>query len=739
MRPFGQAGVRGAVPSNHEGIVGDVANVYRSAMERYGPAGVLVNAENQIVHFSANARDYIHIPGGEPTTDLMALVQEPLRSELPEGLSIAREQSRPWRSAPLSVVSDAGIRRIVIRVEPAGKGRLVLVIFEDQHASNSQVVLPANAVSTIATLEGELSRLQHRLRTALEFRAHGKEAQLSREQVEQATHELHSVLEELSSSKEELQAVNEELIALDEENRRRVQELTQISTDLQHLLASTGVATLFLDRQLRIVRFTPQVAEVFGLRISDLGRPMSDLARLAYYEGFEADARRVLEHEQSIDREVPGPGERWYLSRLLPYRTERGIADGVVLTLIDITERKRAELALREANRQKDEFLAVLAHELRNPLAPISSGIEVLKTAFGDSRTVERIAATMGRQTQQLVRLVDDLLEVSRISGGKLRLRTAVIDLREVIQDALATARPSIEKAGHCLEVRVEEGSLPVQGDSARLTQVLSNLLSNAVRYTPRGGVISVIAGRENDGVEVTVKDNGVGIPHEALAHVFDMFYQGSNARSGFSAGLGIGLTLAKTLVEMHGGTIAARSSGENDGSEFRIRLPLAQAVVVSAEHPAGESAVPLNVDHRILIVDDNVDAAETLSMLMRSLGEREVHTANSGPQALQTAQSLRPDVVLLDLMMPEMDGYEVARRLRSEPWGKDLLLVALSGWGHEEHRRRSREAGFDRHVTKPADLSVLRSMLNERGSERLDGSGPGALTATRKVSHSRT
>jgi CheY-like chemotaxis protein len=244
---------------------------------------------------------------------------------------------------------------------------------------------------------------------------------------------------------------------------------------------------------------------------------------------------------------------------------------------------------------------------------------------------------------------------------------------------------------------------------------VLSNLLSNAVRYTPSPGTIAVTAAQEGEHAMIVVTDTGVGIPRESLGRVFDMFYQGRSASPGFGAGLGIGLTLAKTLVEMHGGVISVESGGENTGSEFTVLLPLAQPATVPGQLVGSERDLTLNGDHRILIVDDNVDAAETLCMLIKSLGEREVHTASSGEQALKAAPELHPDIVLLDLMMPTMDGYEVARRMRSQPWGKDLLLVALSGWGHEEYRRRSKEAGFDQHVTKPADLRALKAVLSER------------------------
>jgi two-component system, chemotaxis family, CheB/CheR fusion protein len=667
MQPFGPGGIRGtAEPVAHS----EVATIYRSAIEPYLPPSVLIDGENDVVHFSASAARYVHIPGSELTHDLSQLVREPIRSQLVDGLRSLREGSKSWSSDPSYLPTEHGLRRVILRLELLASAGVTLVVFDDSSPITSQDTSAADSANT--------------------------------------------VLEELATSKEELEAVNQELLALDEENRKRVRELTQISTDLQHLLAATGIATLLLDRELRIVRFTPLLGELFALRLSDVGRPISELARLAHFGGFAQEARRVLEQVQPVDRELLGPDGHWYLNRLLPYRTDAARVAGVVLTLIEITERKRAEQALQEASRQKDEFLAVLAHELRNPLAPISSGIEVLKAAPGDRSIVERISATMGRQAKQLVRLVDDLLEVSRISGGKLRLRTSVMDLNEVVQDAIASTKPSLESAGHTLQIHSSAEPLPVEGDGARLTQVICNLLNNAVRYTPSPGVISITAARDGANAVLTVKDNGVGITSETLKHVFEMFYQGRNARSGPGAGLGIGLTLAKTLVEMHRGSISVHSAGENEGSEFSVRLPLAKRSAAGDPLVANRADPTFNSDHRILIVDDNTDAAETLCMLMKSLGEREVHTASNGPQALEAATQLHPDIVLLDLMMPEMDGYEIARRMRSEPWGKDLLLVAVSGWGHEEHRRRSKEAGFDRHMTKPADVMALRAVLQE-------------------------
>jgi two-component system, chemotaxis family, CheB/CheR fusion protein len=735
VQPFGWQGVRGLrevrsltaaaggpVPNRYRVGNDDLAALYRTAVEPLAPPGVLIGADDEVVHFSTHARRYIHIPGGEPTSDLLRLVAEPIRAQLRTALPLVRSQLRPWHSAPIAVAMGGGtLRHVVLRVQPVAL-ELILVVFDEM---GEDVVPPAGSSETkklMDSMESEILTIRDRLREATQAKGadpagtHGDRADgLSRQDVEDATQQLQSVLEEVASSKEELQAINEELLAVDQENRRRLKELTQTSSDLQHLLASTGVATLFLDRDLRIVRFTPLFANLFGLRNTDIGRPISDLARLNACEGLESDAQLALRLEHT-DREMKGPDGRWYLNRVLPYRTEGGQLEGVVLTLIDISERKRAELALREADRSKDEFLAVLAHELRNPLAPISSGVEVLMRSSQDSGTVERIATTIGRQSKQLIRLVDDLLEVSRIRGGKLQLRSSIIDLRDVIEDALAAARPAIGRQAHRLEINITDEPMTVVGDAARLTQVLSNLLSNAVRYTPPRGTISLSATREGERVVVTVKDSGVGIPRESIERVFEMFYQIRSSGPQSGAGLGIGLTLAKTLIELHGGSISARSSGLNQGSEFKVQLPVTTSPLPLKTRVDEQ---PVDRAHRILIVDDNVDAAESLCLLMKSLGKSDVRTAASGPEALQTAEQLHPDIVLLDLMMPGMDGYEVARRLRREPWGAELLLVALSGWGHEEQRRRSKEAGFDRHVTKPADLATLRALLSERPPRR--------------------
>jgi CheY-like chemotaxis protein/two-component sensor histidine kinase len=337
---------------------------------------------------------------------------------------------------------------------------------------------------------------------------------------------------------------------------------------------------------------------------------------------------------------------------------------------------------------------------------------------------LEQVTATMGRQAKQLVRLVDDLLELSRVSGGRLRLRKTRVPLRDVLRDAVASMRPILDRQGHVLRMTLPDEPIELEADSARLTQVFTNLLSNAARYTPTGGRIAIEAGRERGDAVVTVSDNGIGISAPSLARIFEMFYQGDEGRPTRGGGLGIGLTLARSLVEMHGGTITAASAGSNRGSEFKVRLPIMDhpAVVVANEKRADPPALG---GHRVLIVDDNTDAARTLGMLVETLGQNEVHVANNGSDALRIAEERRPDIVLLDLKMPGMDGYEVARRLRSESWGRELTLVAVTGWALDDHKRRSRDAGFDRHLTKPADVAALAAVLSAPGRDPGIGAQP--------------
>ena len=387
---------------------------------------------------------------------------------------------------------------------------------------------------------------------------------------------------------------------------------------------------------------------------------------------------------------------------------------GAVGGLLDITDLKNAEQALREADRRKDEFLATLAHELRNPLAPIRTGLELMKYVMDDPESLRETRDIMERQTQQLIALVDDLLDVSRITRGKFELRKSQVKLDEVVRSAAEASQPFIEEAGHTLTLELPERPVFLKADPHRLAQVLSNLLNNAAKFTPHGGRIRLMAACEGKDLVIAVEDNGIGIPPDQLDAIFEMFAQIDRPGETAHTGLGIGLTLVKMLVGMHGGTINAHSDGLKKGTTFTVRLPVLIESAKEGQTTEVPKAEPPNGKHRVLVVDDNNAAADMLGGIVRILGNNEVRTACDGREAIAVAQEFRPDVILMDLGMPRMNGFEAARHIRNEPWGEKVTMVALTGWGQDDDKRRSLEAGFDRHLVKPAEPEDLAQLFAE-------------------------
>ncbi len=408
---------------------------------------------------------------------------------------------------------------------------------------------------------------------------------------------------------------------------------------------------------------------------------------------------------------------RWMAYKVLTLTDAAGQAVAFATVSQDVTERRRMEDELRQlaanlsdADRRKDEFLATLAHELRNPLAPIRNALQILRLS-PDPEVQEQSRCLMQRQLDQIVRLVDDLLDVSRISTGKLVLRKEQVELRTVVDGAVETIRPLIDRMGHRLTVTLPDPSLTVDADPTRLGQVISNLLNNAAKYSDRGGHVRLTAERQGSDVLVSVRDTGVGIAADHLPGIFQMFSQVEGTLERSQGGLGIGLTLVKRLVELHGGIIEARSEGPGKGSEFVVRLPL----VVEASRPAApavtdESPAPKS-SLRILIVDDNRDSADSLGMLLRIMGN-DIRTAYDGQQGVDWAGEFQPDVLLLDLGLPKLNGFEACRRIRKEAWGQRMIVIAMTGWGQDGDRQRTHEAGFDHHLVKPVDPDTLMTML---------------------------
>jgi CheY-like chemotaxis protein len=378
----------------------------------------------------------------------------------------------------------------------------------------------------------------------------------------------------------------------------------------------------------------------------------------------------------------------------------------------DITERRQLAQELREADRRKNEFLAMVSHELRNPLAPISNAVEVLRRSPADPAAVRSASAMLERQVGQMAHLVDDLLDVSRITRGTIELRKETIDLARVVEQAVEANRALYESMGQELTVRVAPEPIRFDADPTRVAQVIGNLLNNACKFTDRGGHISLSVERAGREAVVRVRDDGVGIVSADLDRIFDMFAQVDSTLERSRGGLGIGLTLVKRLVEMHEGTVAVHSEGPGRGTEVVVRLPLINEVKASPAEavrpgPAGRGGRK----RRILVVDDNLDGAESLAMLLKFSGH-ETHTAGDGYGALQAVSEFRPDVVLLDIGLPGMSGYDVCRALRQQPDGNDLMLIAVTGWGQDDDRQRSLDAGFDLHVVKPVDLKALLKMI---------------------------
>jgi signal transduction histidine kinase/ActR/RegA family two-component response regulator len=374
-------------------------------------------------------------------------------------------------------------------------------------------------------------------------------------------------------------------------------------------------------------------------------------------------------------------------------------------------ERMRAEEARNVADRRKDEFLAMLAHELRNPLAPIRNAAQLVGAQASTNPELRWASQMIERQVQQMTRLIDDLLDVSRITRGRITLRRERLDLATVAVGAVEASRAMVTNAGHEFRVSIPDERFPVDGDATRLSQVLHNLINNAARYTDPGGRIELALAREGGGAVIRVLDNGIGVAPDMRGAIFELFTQAQPPPAGAEGGLGIGLTLVRRLVELHGGAVAAHSEGIGKGSEFVVRLPLAPEVAGAGPGATSTPGFATPAHRRIIVVDDNRDSAESLAELLRLRGN-ETHVAHDGIEALRMVSDLRPDVALLDLGLPKLSGYEVAERIRGQDSGGGIVLIALTGWGQEEDRRRSRDSGFDFHMTKPIEFSALLQLL---------------------------
>jgi PAS domain S-box-containing protein len=472
-------------------------------------------------------------------------------------------------------------------------------------------------------------------------------------------------------------------------------------------LADAGGEATYFNRQW--LRYTGRRAEqelgdgwMLNVHPDDLeGFKSTWRDAFAAREGFRAEYR-LRRHDGEY---------RWFVDEGVPRFLPNGSFAGFIGSCIDITDRRLSEEMLREADRLKDEFLATLAHELRNPLAAISTATTVLGVAADDPSRVRQMAATIERQSSQLVRLIDDLLDVTRISRGKIKLDRKAVDIAGIVGRVVEDAHPACEAKQLELQVHLPESPLMVDADAVRMSQVVNNLLENALKFTPPGGTIAASVARESGNAVIRIADTGIGIPEEHRSRIFEMFTQVEDWPNQRSGGLGIGLSLTKSIVDLHGGEVEAKSGGAGKGSEFIVRLALCDRPQVEVEGKKRSERATRATCRRIVVADDNRDMLDTVALMLRIQGH-EVATAADGNEALEAIRTMRPDIALLDIGMPAMDGYEVARNIRREPWGSEMLLVAMTGWGQKRDKQQARDAGFDRHLTKPVDQVVLDGLF---------------------------
>lgn len=818
--------------------------IHHKLVEKYAPPSVLINDDYDIVHSSEMAGRYLRFVGGEPTKNLLKVVHPSLSLELRAALIEAKQENRPTESCDVKINIDGEsiLVRLVVRPSETPSG-FSLVIFEESVISSDTAgmvdpddIREGAVESIVRRLGEELQRTKDHLRATIEQNeASVEELRAANEELQAINEELRSMSEEVGTSKEELQSVNEELTTVNHELKEKIDEVNQFASDIQNLMSSTDIGTIFLDLSLRIRRYTPAIQVLFNIIPSDIGRPLEHLTHKLEYDDLVKDATTVLQTLKMLEREVQSKDSRDYITRFLPYRTIDGQIDGVVLSFIDINERKRGEETRRwlsaivsssndaiisftldrrivswnsgaervfgygeddvlgqsmsllvepeheqtkifaciergesvmnyetecirkdgeridisltvspildeesrmlgimtiiqditqrkevqkvllEANRRKDEFLAMLAHELRNPLMPILNAVEIVRQADGDQEIIDVALKILDRQSGHIVHLIDDLLDISRITNGKIKLKIARFELKKALDIAVETNRSLIDASKHTLTVSLPAEPIYLDADLTRIAQIGTNLLNNAAKYTEAGGQIWLSAEMKGDIAEIRVRDTGIGIASEMLLTIFEMFTQIEDDHAPTRGGLGIGLSLVRNLVEMHGGTITAHSEGKDKGSEFIVHLPIAkeqsspedtgnQQIHVSEKIENGASK-----HSRLLVVDDNRDSAETFELLL-SMEHYEVRTAFDGETAIVTAIEYQPDACLLDIDLPDINGCELARRIREQL--PDVLLIAVTGFGQEEDRRRTQEAGFNHHLVKPIKIAELKKLL---------------------------
>jgi two-component system, chemotaxis family, CheB/CheR fusion protein len=830
----------GVGPAGPRYSIAQLLGTYDALLAKHMPPGLLVSDRGELVHTFSGASRFLRMRDGRQALDVLDVVHPEFRSVLLGGLQRAFKDPTPLVLKGVHVApDDDGLYDIRIeRVgDPTQTTPNFLVTFESTDAVSPRTGPPSHEITLgdmslerVAGLEQELSHTKENLQAAIE------ELQASNEELQASNEELLASNEELQSTNEELQSVNEELYTVNAEYQRKIAELTELTNDMDNLLAATDVGTLFLDKQLRIRRFTAPIAAKFNLLAQDVGRSIETFRHDLGHAGLVDDIRRVVQTGERVERELREPGGATSFLRVLPYRV-KGAVDGAVLTLIDVTglktaedalfherhllnsllfsipdaiyfkdargrfiranhtmarrlglgdpvelvgktplelpnqsaalalhhedqavldsgephdyrleqcpwpdgtiewdlvtrlpirdpsgdavgvigvfrdvtEQKRVEETIKESVRKRDEFLAMLSHELRNPLGAMVTATSLLNET--DEAHRARLISVLDRQTKQMSRLLDDLLEVTRVTENKIELRKTVVDLRDVARDAVESITTSMENRHVALKVEIDAAPVWVNGDAARLQQVQANLLSNAAKYTPADGHVRFGVGREGGEAVIRVQDDGPGIAPAMLDKVFDMFVQAERTLDRAEGGLGVGLTLVRSLVSMHGGTVVALSEGEGSGTEFVVRLPLTDAPPPSAR-PSRPDEAPRRIRvSRVAVIEDNADSREMLCEVLAAAGFQ-CDSTDNGVSGLDLIETTRPDVALVDVGLPGLNGLELAQRVKEGGRHPNMRLVALTGYGQRDDRRQATEAGYHAHFVKPVDPQRLVRFL---------------------------
>ena len=826
---------------------------YDVLLEDFMPPSLLVNDRGELVHAFGGASKYLKPRDGRQGLEVVDQVDEQLRPLFAGGIrrALLSTSAIAFKNVRIDGSGETADINVTIRkVSPRNtEVPHVLISFE---AIDGAAVRPAITQTEIdvgqlsrdqlGTLQTELDYTKENLQSAIE------QLETGNEELQASNEELMSSNEELQSTNEELQSVNEELYTVNAEYQSKIAELTELTNDMDNLLASTDIGTIFLDEKLRIRKFTPQIAQAFDLMPQDVGRSIETFTNTLDHPELAADVRRVLTTGERLEREVADQSGRALFVRILPYRAKGGTA-GAVITFVDIsslkaaedalfheryllnsllssvpdaiyfrdtrgrfirtnpaatarlgfaspdqavgktpfevpdhdaamllhrqdeevlktgkaqhyklesrlrdgatswdlatrlplrdkdgdivgvigvfrdvTAEKRAEEKIREAVRRRDEFLAMLSHELRNPLAAVVTATELLKGEPSKIEAAPALVEVLDRQSQQMSRLLDDLLDASRVTQNKIELRKQQVDLRSVVEEAVAAARPMMEAHDLRFSLVVDGQPLWIEGDASRLQQVFVNLLTNAAKYTPAGGHVWMEAARDGANACIRVRDDGMGIAPDMVDAIFDLFVQSNRTLERAQGGIGVGLTLAKSLVEMHGGTLRAASDGEGKGSTFSVSVPLVEGRT-DGRALAGASAKMVK-GARIVVVEDNVDAREMLCHLLTRAGF-DCRSAPDGVSALALIEEFEPHAAIIDVGLPGIDGFEVAKRVRSKAKHADVTLVAVTGYGQKSDKARALAAGFDSHLVKPVKLEQLARLLLKPEAEPDGGARP--------------